>query len=95
MISNRANAAGAQAAQARGFATQVIESRGVSRAQHDAAMIRALHEAEVELIVLAGYLRLLTPEFIRNFAERIVKSIPRCCRHFPDCTHKNRRSHTA
>lgn len=83
VLSNRADAPGIQAAHARGLPTLILESKGVPRAQHDSAMLHALSESRVELVVLAGYLRLLSPAFIRAFPQRIVNIHPSLLPAFP------------
>src|SRR5438046_8991932 len=59
VISNRDDAAGVQEARARNLSLKVILSKGRSREEHDAEMIAALRAAQVDLICLAGYMRLL------------------------------------
>jgi phosphoribosylglycinamide formyltransferase-1 len=76
VISDRADAAGLQKAQERGVETVVIERAGRKRAEHDAEIISELKKRGVELICLAGYMRLLSPEFIRSFPNRIVNIHP-------------------
>ncbi len=76
VISNVATAAGLTKAQARGIPTVVLDHRGKTREEHDRAMAAALHEHGVELICLAGYMRLLSPWFIREFPQRILNIHP-------------------
>ncbi len=83
VISNRSDAAGIEAAQARGLATQVIESRGRSRTDHDAEVIASLRAHRVDLVCLTGYLRLLSADFIRAFPQRILNIHPSLLPAFP------------
>jgi phosphoribosylglycinamide formyltransferase-1 len=76
VISDRAGAAGLARAAERGVETLVIERRGRTREEHDAEIAAALRERGVELICLAGYMRLLSPDFIRTFPNRIVNIHP-------------------
>jgi phosphoribosylglycinamide formyltransferase-1 len=76
VISNVATAAGLAKAQERGIATIVLEHRGKTREEHDRAMAAELRKHEVDLICLAGYMRLLSPWFIREFPQRILNIHP-------------------
>ena len=83
VISNRANAPGITAAQARGLEAQIVEARGRKRAEHDAEIIACLREHGVELVCLAGYMRLLSPEFIEAFPHAILNIHPSLLPAFP------------
>jgi phosphoribosylglycinamide formyltransferase-1 len=83
VISNRADAAGIVAARERGLAARVIEAEGRKRAEHDAAILSALREYEVDLVCLAGYLRLLSPGFVQAFPQRILNIHPSLLPAFP------------
>jgi phosphoribosylglycinamide formyltransferase-1 len=76
VISDKLNAAGLEKARARGVETVVIERRGRTREEHDAEIIAELKKRGVELVCLAGYMRLLSPSFIRAFPERIINIHP-------------------
>jgi phosphoribosylglycinamide formyltransferase 1 len=76
VISNRAGAAGIAAAQARGLATAVIEAHGRKRADQDAETIACLKSQGVDLVCLAGYMRLLSPGFVQTFPQRILNIHP-------------------
>src|SRR5215471_20797825 len=76
VISNRADAPGLEAARRRGLNAKLIPSKGRQREEHDAEMIAALKEAGVDLICLAGYMRLRSPAFIRAFPNRILNIHP-------------------
>ena len=67
VISNRADAAGITAARDRGFNAVVLPSKGVDRDAYGNQLIAELEKARVDLICLAGYMRLLSPAFIRRF----------------------------
>ena len=83
VISNVAEAAGLQAARKSGLPTAVFVSKGRSRTEHDADVIACLREHRVELICLAGYMRLLSPEFIAAFPNRILNIHPSLLPAFP------------
>lgn len=83
VISNRADAAGIAAARKRGFATRVIEANDRKRAEHDAEIIAALREHGVQLVCLAGYMRLLSPEFVAAFPQAILNIHPSLLPAFP------------
>lgn len=83
VISNRVDAAGLGSARRRGLNAQLIPSKGRTRDEHDAEVVAALHTAEVDLVCLAGYMRLLSPEFVRSFPNRIVNIHPSLLPAFP------------
>jgi phosphoribosylglycinamide formyltransferase 1 len=83
VISNRSDAPGIEAARKAGFAAEVIEARGRRRAEHDAEIITCLQSHQVELVCLAGYMRLLSPEFVRAFPQRILNIHPSLLPAFP------------
>lgn len=83
VISNKVEAPGIAAARERGLNAQIIEARGRKRAEHDVEIIAALQEHQVDLVCLAGYMRLLSPEFIRAFPQRIVNIHPSLLPAFP------------
>ncbi len=76
VISDRADAAGLEKALKRGVETLVVERKGRPRADHDAEIISELTKRDVELVCLAGYMRLLSPEVVRAFPDRIVNIHP-------------------
>lgn len=76
VISNKADAPGLAAARDRGFTALAIEAGGRKRAEHDAAIVAALEKHRVDLICLAGYMRLLSPGFIQAFPQRILNIHP-------------------
>jgi len=83
VISNRAEAPGIEHARKLGLDALVIPSKGKPREQHDAEVIAALENAKVDLICLAGYMRLLSPAFIRVFPHRILNIHPSLLPAFP------------
>jgi phosphoribosylglycinamide formyltransferase 1 len=83
VISNRADAKGLDSAKRRGLKAQLIPSKGRIREEHDAEVIAALKGANVDLICLAGYMRLLSPEFVRAFPDRILNIHPSLLPAFP------------
>jgi phosphoribosylglycinamide formyltransferase 1 len=83
VISNKADAPGLAAARERGLTALAIEANGRTRADHDAAIIAALQQHRVELICLAGYMRLLSPGFIQAFPQRILNIHPSLLPAFP------------
>jgi phosphoribosylglycinamide formyltransferase 1 len=83
VISNRADAPGIETARRRGLKALVIESKGKDRQQHDREIVAALKDAGVDLIVLAGYMRLLSPWFCQQFPNRILNIHPSLLPAFP------------
>ena len=83
VISNRADAPGLETARKRGLNAKLIPSKGRTREEHDAEVIAALKDAQVDLVCLAGYMRLLSPEFVRAFPHRILNIHPSLLPAFP------------
>jgi phosphoribosylglycinamide formyltransferase 1 len=83
VISNRSDAPGIEIARQRGLPTLVIPSKGKPREEHDRAIVSALQEKEVDLICLAGYMRLLSPWFVQQFPLKIVNIHPSLLPAFP------------
>ncbi len=83
VLSNIADAPGLQAARDLNLPTAVFESKGRPRSLHDADLIASLREHDVDLVCLAGYMRLLTPGFILAFPNRIVNIHPSLLPAFP------------
>lgn len=83
VISDKSDAAGLEKARERGVETLVIERRGRKRAEHDAEILAELKKRGTELVCLAGYMRLLSPSFIRAFPNRIVNIHPSLLPSFP------------
>src|ERR1700736_318384 len=83
VISNRADAAGGAAARRRGLNTLVIPSQGKPREEHDHEVVAALRQHKVDLICLAGYMRLLSPWFVQQFPRQILNIHPSLLPAFP------------
>jgi phosphoribosylglycinamide formyltransferase 1 len=83
VISNRADAAGLESAKRRGLNALLIPSKGRTREEHDEEVVSALKGAQVDLVCLAGYMRLLSAEFVRAFPNRIVNIHPSLLPAFP------------
>lgn len=83
VISDKADAAGLEKARERGVETVVVERRGRTREEHDAEIIAELQRRGVELVCLAGYMRLLSKGFIQAFENRIVNIHPSLLPSFP------------
>src|SRR5919106_1239324 len=76
VISDKADARGLELAKERGIETRVVERRGRNREEHEREIISLLRERQVDLICLAGYMRLLSPCFIEAFKHRILNIHP-------------------
>lgn len=83
VISDKPSAAGIVKARERGIETAVVERRGRTREEHDAEIIDELDRHGVELVCLAGYMRLLSPSFIAAFPDRILNIHPSLLPKFP------------
>jgi len=83
VVSNREGAPGIDRARARGLATRIIPSKGLEREPYDRQVVAALHEANVDLVCLAGYMRLLSPHFVAAFPQRILNIHPSLLPSFP------------
>lgn len=83
VISNKSDAPGLATARERGLTALAIEANGRKRAEHDAAIVAALREHRVDLVCLAGYMRLLSPGFIQAFPQRILNIHPSLLPAFP------------
>jgi len=83
VISNREGAPGLARAAERGIATKVIPSKGIEREAYDRLVVAALQEARVDLVCLAGFMRLLSPYFVSAFPSRILNIHPALLPSFP------------
>ena len=83
VISNRADAPGMTAARQRGLKVVLLPSRGIEREEYDELLARELDQAGVDLICLAGYMRLLSASFIRRYPLRILNIHPSLLPAFP------------
>ncbi len=77
VVSNRADAFGLERAKAAGIATQVLSNQAFAdRESYDAALIQALESWNPDLLVMAGFMRILTPGFVQHFAGRMLNIHP-------------------
>ena len=83
VISDQPQAEGLRKATERGIETLVIERRGRRRAEHDREIVAALQARQVDLVCLAGYMRLLSGEFLKAFPGRILNIHPSLLPLFP------------
>jgi phosphoribosylglycinamide formyltransferase-1 len=83
VISNQADAPGIATARQRGLKALVIPSKGKLREEHDREVVGALKEHAVDLVCLAGYMRLLSPWFVRQFPQKILNIHPSLLPAFP------------
>ncbi len=83
VISNRADAPGIETARKRGLRAVVIPSKGKAREDHDREVVAALQQQKVDLICLAGYMRLLSPWFVQQFPAKILNIHPSLLPAFP------------
>lgn len=83
VISNREGAPGIDRARAHGISTRVLPSKGLERETYDRQVAAALDEHKVDLICLAGYMRLLSPYFVAKFPNRILNIHPSLLPSFP------------
>jgi phosphoribosylglycinamide formyltransferase-1 len=83
VVSNREGAPGIERARSRGIATRVIPSKGLEREPYDRQVVEALREANVDLVCLAGYMRLLSPYFVAAFPQGILNIHPSLLPSFP------------
>jgi len=83
VISNKPEAGGLQVANRLGLTTQVIPSKGKPREDHDRDMVAALREHQVDLVCLAGYMRLLSPWFVQQFPYKVLNIHPSLLPAFP------------
>lgn len=83
VLSNREDAGGLDAARERGLQVFAVPSAGRKRAEHDAEMIGRLREHGVDLVCLAGYMRIISPEFVAAFPNAILNVHPSLLPAFP------------
>jgi phosphoribosylglycinamide formyltransferase 1 len=83
VISNREGAPGIEKARARGIEARAIPSKGLEREAYDKLVVAALQEKKVDLVCLAGYMRLLSPYFVAAFRNRILNIHPSLLPAFP------------
>ena len=83
VISNRPDAPGIETARQRGLDARVIPSKGKQREEHDREVVAVLKEKRVELVCLAGYMRLLSAWFVQQFPNRVLNIHPALLPSFP------------
>lgn len=83
VVSNKPDARGLELARARGFATRAIPSKGLEREAYDRQVVAVLQEHKVELVCLAGYMRLLSQYFVAAYPQRILNIHPSLLPSFP------------
>jgi phosphoribosylglycinamide formyltransferase-1 len=83
VISNRASAPGLEIARQRGIPMRVIASQGLEREEYDRLLIEELRTHEVDLVCLAGFMRLLSASFVRAFPNRVLNIHPSLLPAFP------------
>src|SRR6184192_3794523 len=83
VISNKSDAGGLEIARRLGLTALVISSKGKEREEHDREVVAALREHNVDLVCLAGYMRLLSPWFVQQFPNRILNIHPSLLPAFP------------
>jgi phosphoribosylglycinamide formyltransferase-1 len=83
VIANKADAPGIAVARQRGLNAFVIPSKGKPREEHDREVVAALQQHKVDLVCLAGYMRLLSPWFVQQFPQRILNIHPSLLPAFP------------
>jgi phosphoribosylglycinamide formyltransferase-1 len=83
VISNRISARGLETAASLGLRTLALPSQGIDREVYDRQLVSALQQAEVDLVCLAGYMRLLSAKFVRAFEGRILNIHPSLLPAFP------------
>jgi phosphoribosylglycinamide formyltransferase 1 len=83
VISNQPDALGLKRAEERGIAARMIPSKGLQREAYDRQVVAVLQEFKVDLICLAGYMRLLSAYFVASFPQRILNIHPSLLPSFP------------
>jgi phosphoribosylglycinamide formyltransferase-1 len=83
VIANKADAPGIATARQRGLKALVIPSKGRVREEHDREVVAALKAENVDLVCLAGYMRLLSPWFVQQFPQKILNIHPSLLPAFP------------
>jgi phosphoribosylglycinamide formyltransferase 1 len=83
VASNKADAAGLRVAEAEGVPTFVLSHKGMDRAEHDRAMEAAILRSGAEYVALAGYMRILTPEFVSRWEGRMLNIHPSLLPKYP------------
>ena len=96
VFSNKAQAYGLQRAEAAGIAAQALDAKAYAdRAAFDAALADAIDQYQPDLVVLAGYMRILSPQFVQRYAGRLLNIHPSLLPKYPGCIPTVRPSTTA
>ena len=95
VLSNKPAAPGLERAKSRGIPARVIPSKGLEREAYDRQVVTVLQEYKVDLICLAGYMRLLSPYFVAAFPQRILNIHPSLLPSSPASNPKSKPSTTA
>lgn len=86
VFSNKAQAYGLQRAEAAGIAAHALDAKAFAdRVAFDAALADAIDRYQPDLVVLAGYMRILSPQFVQRYAGRMLNIHPSCCRNTLGC----------
>lgn len=83
VLSNRPDSPGLESAREYGYATHVVDNKGRKRADHERDVLRVLEAARPDYVVLAGYMRLLSPAFVERWRKRILNIHPSLLPSFP------------
>jgi phosphoribosylglycinamide formyltransferase-1 len=83
VFSNRPEAPGLERARALGFPTKAVSSRGITREVYDQEIVAEFDRHQIDLVCLAGYMRLLSGHFVRRYPERILNIHPSLLPAFP------------
>lgn len=83
VISNKADAYGLERAKQAGIPEYFIDHKGITREEHEQKIIEILEKNNVDLVVLAGYMRILTPLFVNKYKHRLINIHPALLPAFP------------
>jgi len=83
VIANKPNAKGLEAARSLGLTAECIPSKGLEREEYDRKVVARLREAEVDLVCLAGFMRLLSAWFVEQYPRRVLNIHPSLLPSFP------------
>jgi len=83
VISNRSDAPGLEEARRRGLDARLVPSKGLEREAYDRQVVAVLKEKQVDLVCLAGFMRLLSPYFVSQFPNRVLNIHPSLLPAFP------------
>ena len=83
VLSNKASAKGVASAEELGIKTYVVPHKGLERREHELAVEAIIDEIDPDLIVLAGYMRILTPDFVKKYYLKLINIHPALLPSFP------------